>query len=498
LGSRRWPPPPKNMVDNYPALAGFSSPPTREEDADRFLHSLVRFVHSLRRLGIRVSVAETRDALDALSRVNLLDRGQVKVALSATLVKNYHNRKIFDQAFDSFFAPSETLPQKQPELMNEQPVCGGGRDENVGDRLVKAVKEDERDWGKEFLNLLYLTVEENEKMSIKPGWTKQFKKQFIETIGKMQGGGDEGPSAPVAGKTESSLKRWRRQMMKQAIKAGWVSPAKNLIAGSERLDGVPETVIPDVETRQDGESVLYEDMKKIAEEDLARAGILIKKLSRRLATRISRRYFKGRRRGRLDIRRTIRRNVSYGGTLMDLKFQSRKEQKPRLVLICDVSGSMARYTVFVIQFIYGLSNVVRGIETFIFSEELERVTPYMKKGDGFARTMSSLVEKSSQWGMGTNLHASLAAFLKDYLRLLSPSTYVIIVSDGQTIQADQAARNLEEIRSRVRDIIWLNTMPREGWKRSPAINEFQKHCQMFECSTLDQLNRVLGSQMLNV
>ncbi|NLI13233.1 MAG: VWA domain-containing protein, partial [Peptococcaceae bacterium] len=112
--------------------------------------------------------------------------------------------------------------------------------------------------------------------------------------------------------------------------------------------------------------------------------------------------------------------------------------------------------------------------------------------------MSTLVEKSSQWGLGTNLHASLDTFLEKHHRLLSPSVFVIIVSDAQTIQAYQTTAGLKEIRSRVKDIIWLNTMPREDWLWALEINEFQKYCRMFECSTLDQLSNVLGSQVLTV
>lgn len=481
----------------------FELHPPGEEEGRNLLCSLVNFIDLLRRLGIRVSVAETTDAVDALFHVELADRAQVKEVLSATLVKNHYDKKVFDLAFDAFFMAPEV--QQQPEPKIEEFVCkdcGDGPEGNGpgGDELVRAVKEDERDWGKELINLLNLTVEENEKMSIKPGWTRQFKKQFIETIGRMQmqGGDTQNATVPYADKGESSLRRWRKQMMKQAVKAGWVSPVKISKSGEINQDDMAEAVASVLGKKREDESILYEDMKKIADKDLARATILIKKLSKRLASRISRRYFRGQRRGKLDIRRTIRKNISFGGAMMDLKFQSKKEQKPRLVLICDVSGSMARYAVFVIQFIFGLSSVVRGIETFIFSEELERATPYLKKGDGFARTMSSLVENSRQWGMGTNLHASLVTFMDKYRRLLSPSTFVIIVSDAQTIKAQEAAVDLEEIRSRVRDIIWLNTMPREGWKISPATLEFQKCSRMFECSTLDQLNKVLSSQMLAI
>lgn len=482
------------MKNNFLKTVGMCPPCCGEGGLNNLIRGLVEFVHILRRLGIKASVAETKDAVDALSWVDIMDREEVKAALRAVLAKSRYDRKVFNLAFDAYFVPPEIRRQRL-ELRRKRLAAKGSALQECEDQLVRAIKEDDRDWGKEILNLLYLTVEENEKMSIRPGPAK---KQFFETIDRMRENSSNDPLPQAAGNAESPLTRWRRQMLKQAVKIGAVPPVKTISTGVEEQDEVIETVTSSLGVDCDSDSILHKNMKKIVDSDLPRATLLIKKLSRRLATRISRRYSRKNKRGRLDIRRTIRRNTSYGGALIDLKFQSRRKQKPRLVLICDVSGSMARYAVFVMQFIYGLSRVVKGIESFVFSEELERVTPYFKKVESFARTMSSLMEKSDQWGMGTNLHASLVAFLEKHRRLLSPAVFVIIVSDAQTIQAYQAAGDLHEIRSRVRDIIWLNTLPREAWKHSPEIIEFQKYCRMFECSTLDQLNKVLSNQMLNV
>lgn len=475
-----------------------SSGYTGEEDQSKILSGLVKFVNILRRQGIRASVAETRDALDALAQVDILDRDQVKVALSATLVKNYHDYYTFDRVFeDYFFASGIKMQGPDPKGLG---YAGMGSDpEETGDGPVPTQKYADRDWGKEFLDHARQAVEQNEKLSIKPGWTNRQKKQFLETISRMRGEtGSPGTSAPLARKSERSLDLWHEEVKRQVEQSGVVSPQDFRSAVKDKLNDTYASLAPGSGARGDEESILFADMKKISDKELPRVMLLIKKLSRRLATRITRRYLKRRRQGRLDIRRTIRRNISFGGTMIDLKFHSRKVQKPRIVLICDVSGSMARYAVFVIQFIYGLSNVVRGIESFIFSEDLERVTPYFKKGAGFISTMSALVEKSSQWGLGTNLYGSLETFLEKHRRLLGPSVFVLVVSDAQTIQPLKAAADLKEIRSRVKDIVWLNTMPREDWIWALEINEFQKYCRMFECSTLDQLNKVLSSQMLSV
>jgi hypothetical protein len=465
---------------------------------DPLLSRLVEFIHSLRRRGIRISVSETMDALNALSQVDFIDQEQVKIALSATLVKNQRDRKVFDKVYNEYFSPPE-IRMQGPDQRGEGYADAGSQPEEAGGGPVSSKKESDRDWGKEFLDHARQSVEQNERMSIKPGWTKRQKKRFIETITRMQGDrGSDGTSAPLAKKAGNSLEQWHEEVKKQVEQNGLSGSRPVSSVVKEELDKTFVSLAPGSGAKSDSESILHEDMKKIAEKDLPRVALLIKKLSRRLATRISRRYLKRRRRGRLDIRRTIRKNISFGGTLIDLKFHSKKVQKPRIVLICDVSGSMARYAVFVIQFIFGLSKVVKGIESFVFSEDLERVTPYFRKGEGFVNTMSALVEKSGQWGMGTNLYYSLETFLDKHHRLLSPSVFVLIVSDAQTIQPLKAAASLKEIRGRVKNVIWLNTLPKEAWYQNKEVYEFLKYCTMFECSTLDQLNKVLSSQMLSV
>jgi uncharacterized protein with von Willebrand factor type A (vWA) domain len=467
-------------------------------ETDILLGRLVEFIHSLRRCGIRISISETMDALNALAQIDFIDQDQVRIALGATLVKSQYDRKVFEKAFDDYFSPPE-IKMQGPDQRGEGYADAGSQPEEAGGGPVSTKKESDRDWGKEFLDHARQSVEQNEKMSIKPGWTKRQKKQFIETITRMRGDRrSDGPSAPLARKAGNSLEQWHEEVKQQVEQNGPAASKDVSSVVREELDKTFVSLAPGSGGKSDSESIMYEDMKKIAEKDLPRVALLIKKLSRRLATRISRRYLKRRRRGRLDIRRSIRKNISFGGTLIDLKYHSKKVQKPRIVLICDVSGSMARYAVFVIQFIFGLSDVVKGIESFIFSEDLERVTPYFKKGEGFVSTMSCLVEKSGQWGMGTNLYHSLVTFLEKHQRLLSPSVFVLIVSDAQTIQPLKAAACLKEIRSRVKDVIWLNTLPKESWYQNMEIYEFLKYCRMFECSTLDQLNKVLSSQMLTV
>ncbi|MCL6638836.1 MAG: VWA domain-containing protein [Firmicutes bacterium] len=451
--------------------------------------SLVKFAHILRRLGLRVSTAETRDAFDALSKVDLLDRAQVKGALAAALVKSYYDRQVFDTAFDLYFVPPEVregrMDSRRERIEERERELA-----RAGEELAGGIKEGGREWVQEMLERLRLTEEQKETYARLP---EKEKKRLTGLFARMDGNPVNSPSELIARTLEGSLEYWRHQLEKG--KEGGDAPG-TAPSGIEEFDEVIEAVSGVLAGGQREDRIMNEDMKDIADRDLPRVNAVIRKLARQLATRISRRYHRSRKRDVLDFRRTVRGSVRYGGAMVELKHRSRRVQKPRIILICDVSQSMARYARFVIQFIYGLSNAVKGIESFIFSEDLEHVSPYFKAGRSFSGIMTALINGSRQWGRATNLHASLTTFLNVHSRLLTPDTFVIILSDAKTIAGEEAAGDLAVIRERVREMIWLNTLPRREWKNLPGIALFRKYCRMFECYTLAHLNKVLKGRML--
>lgn len=460
-----------------------------KEGENTLEQNLVKFSHILRHLGIRVSTAESRDAFDALAQVDILDRAQVKGALAAALVKSYHDREVFDSAFDLFFVPPEIkgdrLDQRRERLEERERELF-----KAGEELAGGIKDSGRDWAREMFENLQLSEQQKETFARLP---EKEKKRLIDIFGQMRSNPINSPSELIARTLEGSLEYWRYQLEKQKEDGSRLDPA---LSGMEDLDEVIEAVVEGLSGERQEEQILHQDLKDIADQELPRITLIIKKLARQLATRISRRYQRSKKKDVLDFRRTVRRSVRFGGAMVELKYRSRRVQKPRVVLICDVSQSMARYARFVLQFIYGLSSAVRGIESFIFSEDLERVTPYFKCGCTFTETMANIINDSREWGRATNLHQSLSTFLDGYGSLLTSGTFLIIMSDTKSQSFEEAARDLARVRERVREVIWLNTIPQKDWKNLPAAGLFRKYCRMFECYTLAHLNKVMKGQML--
>src|SRR5712691_4688702 len=131
-------------------------------------------------------------------------------------------------------------------------------------------------------------------------------------------------------------------------------------------------------------------------QDIARAIMVI---ARRLSTRESRRYRSTQRGHAVDLRRTMRRNIKYGGTVIELAKKKRKIRKPKIVLICDVSRSMDTYSKFLLQFIYALQNTLGRVESFVFSTRLTRVTDYFRSSDIYT-SLDRIAREVPDWSGG--------------------------------------------------------------------------------------------------
>ena len=201
------------------------------------------------------------------------------------------------------------------------------------------------------------------------------------------------------------------------------------------------------------------DFSQVPQSDLAALEQISLRLLRQMSSRLSRRLKNSGKRGAVDIRRTIRRNISRGDDLIRLSYKSKKSRPNKLVILLDVSGSMNAYSLFLVRFAYTLQKYFRYVETFLFSTHLARITPALK-----ARTLNdvwpALAEQAAGWSGGTRIGESLASFNALYGRkLLTRDTLLIILSDGwETGEADILADELRAIKGRVRRLIWLNPL----------------------------------------
>jgi len=234
-----------------------------------------------------------------------------------------------------------------------------------------------------------------------------------------------------------------------------------------RNDGGAETSA-DGRGRREGASrtelLTATDLRHIVDpDDIAATNALAARLARVMRVRLVRREQIRKRGRRLDLRRTIHRNISHGGTLLDLAWRQRKIKPLRLVVLLDTSGSMSLYTAFFVRFLHGVVDAFREAEAFVFHTRLAHVSPSLRDRD-VTRAVEKLSLMAQGIGGGTRIGDSLAAFNRWHARrVINSRTAVMIVSDGyDTGEPNELGEEMRRLRRRCKRIIWLN--PLIGWR----------------------------------
>jgi uncharacterized protein with von Willebrand factor type A (vWA) domain len=218
------------------------------------------------------------------------------------------------------------------------------------------------------------------------------------------------------------------------------------------------------ESASSAEKLATVDMRHIVDPaEVARTHALAARLARVMRARLVRRELVRRRGRRLDLRRTIHRNVSHGGTLIDLAWRRRKLKPLRLVLLLDASGSMSMYTAFFVRFLHGVVDAFQEAEAFVFHTRLAHVSASLRDRN-VARAVDKLSLMAQGIGGGTRIGESLATFNRWHARrVIGSRTAVMIVSDGyDTGESEKLGEEMRRLRRRCRRIIWLN--PLIGWR----------------------------------
>jgi uncharacterized protein len=280
-------------------------------------------------------------------------------------------------------------------------------------------------------------------LKIRPRDAKAFEELFALLWGSADAGAREG-----AARTGAS----RRAM-----------PLKN-------FGGLPGTHLQEVERESreasDGapgyspEAMLRrKPFDECTERDLAEMERLLARLALALATKKSRRLVPTRGRGRVDPRRSFRQAVATDGEFLRMARRRRAVEEPRLVVLCDTSGSMDRHVRFLLSFLLSLKRAARRTELFAFNTSLVRLTPWISPSK-IASTLARLAAGVPGWSGGTQIGRSLSEFVDRYLEeMVDARTSVLIVSDGlDRGDTGQLTSAMRAIRARARRIVWLNPL----------------------------------------
>ena len=278
-----------------------------------------------------------------------------------------------------------------------------------------------------------------------------FEELFEDFWGRI--GRDPQPRKLVEREVVSSAKQQARVSSRERAQKGLAFFLDHW--GSARSDDLEEIRLPGASS---SESSAGKDFSMFGADEIEEVSRLARRIAKRLARVPSRRWKTVRRGPRVNLRQTLRRSLKVGGELIDLSFKQRKQKKTRLVVICDVSGSMDIYSRLLLQFAFALQNSFARVESFVFSTSLEKITGHLKD-KSYKQALDRLSVNVRGWSGGTLIGHSISAFNSGWPKLVDKRTIVIILSDGwDTGEPEDLARSLFSLKKRAGRLIWLNPL----------------------------------------
>ena len=413
-------------------------------DTEVYLEKISAFARILRMEGLSVSPRDTEDAAAILTRLGFEDRETVKTALMTVYAKSREEQLKFSSAFDGFFLSEEAIRAQarqraeQERQRQEQMEQAGEELEQIGERV---------------------RLDERERQSYRE-LPQEARQKLQDFLNRYKGNVDRSPQLY----SEFIHSVFAKTMMEQQMLL------ENAGVGAEELD--PEL------------GLLCRDIGAFRDTEIPKAIALIQNVARQINGELSAKRRGQGSSGKLDFRRTIRGSLSSGGSLHRLYFRKPRTRKRKLVILCDVSGSMVQFSEFALRFIQSLNQVAESSRTFLFSETIVEADPFqLQNMDRFRDT----VRASGIYGRGTDLGLALRHLCDTRPPVLNQNTTLLILSDTKTVDTARALLWLQEAKRQSGKLLWLNPIPERNWKYIKSVEAVQSIVPMIPCSTLGEL-----------
>ena len=435
---------------------------------------LTDFVKTLRNANIQVSPAETLDAMGVIEKIGYSNREILKNSLSFALPKTPEEKEKFDLCFETFF--DNQLSQKD-ELHRQKETLKS--DKQVNSELAHQLLENNQS---EIQLSISKAAEKAELKEIKYFTQRAvFSRKILEIMGV---GGLEEELSLLGQFSERELpsdleQQLRFQLTSLREKVSDYVQQQFLLHGDVTGEQLREQIFKSMNMGQIDRSYLHE------------VHSLVRRMAKKLASLHSRRK-KNLRRGKLDIRKTIRDNWVNQGVLFNLRWSYKKIDRPKILVVCDVSGSVGAYARFMLLFLFSLTEVISKIRAFVFSSYLGEVTNEFK-GSNLEKAIESALSKYG--GGSTDYAHSFSDFISLCLDDIDKKTTVVILGDARNNFGLDKAYLLKSVYQRAKQVYWLNPEGKYRWNTGDSVmNNYSAYCtKVFECGTLKQLERVIST-----
>jgi uncharacterized protein with von Willebrand factor type A (vWA) domain len=468
---------------------------------------ILEFTNILRKSGIRVSTAEAIDSFTALEELSIDDREIFKDALRTTMVKRGEEVSTYDQLFDLFWSGF------YDNLRESFGQATGGLGEADLERLLQQIlqmlqgmdPDQARDLGELARALLTRDLTQLENLIrqaaeqagidrienfLQVGF---FSRRTLEQMG-MEGAADQ------------------LQQLADALEQAGMSP-EQVAALRKLIEGLMEALRRSVRSFTERElqkqnhdymekfrreTLLEKSFYHLTEEEIRKMREVVERLAQRIKNILSirRRRLK---RGKLDLHQTLRKNMSHGGIPFELIFKQRKKDRPKLVILTDVSSSVANVSRFMLQFVYTLQEAFTKIRAFVFVAELGEVTPLFQERD-----INDAIDEALEGGDVINVYTrsnfgyAFHYFWQNFLSAIDNKTTVLILGDARNNYNDPRAWCLRDIHNKAKNVVWLNPENPSAWGFGDSVmDKYLPYCDVAEeVRNLRQLSKVVDGLLL--
>lgn len=461
------------------------------------------FVQELRAAGLPVSLTENLDALEAVQHIPIEDREAFKYALGATLVKNNSHWRAFETVFEVYFSlrgPEYQLREDvdADELWREmQDQMRQGEGKGAAGGLDALTPE-------ELAQLLMNALLQGDQAMM-----RALARQAVQRFAGME------PGRPVGG--TYYLYRTLRNLDLDGMIDKLMEATREQVGGEltnleerlehdefeHRIEQFKQEIEAEIRRRlvaDRGAEAMAKTLRKPLPEDvefmhasrdeMANLRKALYPLTRKLAARLARKRRHGRK-GPLDFRNTVRHSLSYGGVPAEPKFKYPRPAKPELMVVADISGSVAAFARFTLMLVYAIQNQFSKVRSFVFIDGIDEVTDYFRATDDITEAIHRVnTEADVVWVDGHSDYGhAFEVFWERYGKDVGPKTTVLLLGDARNNYHASQSWVVKEMRHKARHVYWLNPEPRSYWNTGDSIvGEYGTHTDgVYECRNLRQL-----------
>lgn len=450
---------------------------------------ILEFIGDLRRAEVRISPSESLDALTAVAEIDLSDRATFKAALATTLIKEGRDLGTFERLFDTYFPDVQAFGEGlrkalgpedswihelidrllaegtlEVDEISELVLGGRGAEMEVAvrsaglERLMQLFR-----LGSEFSRRIYECLD----------WGA-IERDFARVLEMLESRGlTPDQLARIRHYLELRLEAFRRLVRRRVER----ELERQVVCRGE--NGLSEPL-------------LDKALSALTADEVVQMKVLVVQLARKIKDALALRH-RRRSKGRIDSRRTIRKNLQYGGVPMEMVLRHRRRDKPNVVTICDVSDSVGFASRFMLQLVWSLQGCFNRVRSYVFVSEIVEVTQAFRRYSVEGAIEWALHKAAIDYHGQSDFGCVFSRFARTELGAVDSRTTILVLGDARNNYNDPQEGALRQIRERAKGIIWLNPQSQREWGLADSVMPlYAPSCDLVrECRTVGQLAEVI-------